>query len=103
MLFQKYHFDTYWQHSMLCANGNQYCMSINIAYCIDNWSTSVASPYTQHPCEQVALLVSWISLTAVPKGKVARAFRDSRFYFVPARKGEEVGMHGDDGSAGEGR
>ena len=65
-----------------------------------NWSTSVASPYSY---EQVALLVSWISSTAVPKDKVARAFRDSRFYFVPARKGEEVGMHGDDGSAGEGR
>ena len=78
-------------------------MSINIAYCIDNWSTSVASPYRQHPCEQVALLVSWISSAAVPKGKASRAFRDSRFYFVPARKGEEVGMHGDAGSAGEGR
>jgi hypothetical protein len=70
---------------------------------MDHCSTSVASPYTKHPYELVALLVSWISLTAVPKDKAARAFRDFRFYFVPARKGEELGMHGDDGSAGEGR
>ena len=82
-------------------------MEINLLWVIaprlGNCSTSVALPYTKHPYELVALLVSWISLTAVPKDKAARAFRDFRFYFVPARKGEEVGMHGDDGSAGEGR
>ena len=82
-------------------------MEINLLWVIaprlGNCSTSVALPYTKHPYELVALLVSWISLTAVPKDKAARAFWDSRFYFVTARKGAEVGMQGDDGSAGEGR
>lgn len=97
-------------HLAYCCFRNTTLITTGSILCYATMESNIAiiGPHPSHlPTHNTLtnrwLLVSSISSTAVPKGKVARAFWDSRFYFVPARKGAEVGMQGDDGSAGEGR